>query len=154
MKIFSSLLAGVMMFACLSVAYADIAPYPRPRPNVDNQDVTATIDDSGNVSVKIRLPYECRYKYRLVYFDTGAKIFSGKGKYKSGDTITKSANLRDKLSDDKNYFALTIEMSDIQTQTRFGTKTRSDTITWNKTLLVEKISDGKFYRVNVYGGEP
>ena len=154
MKIFSSLLAFVMMFACLSVAYADVAPYPRPRPELsETQFVTAEINNFGKLSVELEFPYDCSYKYRLVDKNTGKEILSGKGKYTEGDTVEESANLLGRLSVGENFFVLTIETFDIKAQTRFGTKTRRDKYTAIKTLVVTKNLHGKPYKVQVYDSE-
>ncbi|MBR1806263.1 MAG: hypothetical protein IJ774_07760 [Selenomonadaceae bacterium] len=148
MKIFSSIIAFAMVFACLSIACADIAPPPRPH----NQGgfIDADIDNDGKLSLEFEFPYDCSYKYRLVD-GTGAEIFSGKGTYNAGDTVQKSADL--KLSIGRNFFKLKIETSDIKAQTRFGTKARRDKNVVTKTLVVTKNLYGKRYDLRIYDDE-
>lgn len=152
MKIFSSLIAFAMAFACLSVAFADVALPPRPRP-AENQFVTASINADGKLSVKFEFPYDCSYSCRLVDKNAGEEIFSDKGNCDAGDTVEVGADLRERLSLGENFFLLTIEMSDIKTQTRFGEKIRQDKNTVIKTVVVEKYSFGKPFKVRVYDGE-
>ena len=157
MKIFSSLLAFVMMFACLSVAYADVPVPPRPDINRDPF-VRADINKRGKLTLEIEFFSDWNYKYWLVDKNTGEKISShdtkGLPRPPHGtSSFHDSVNLRDRLSDGENYFLLTIEIYDIETQTRFGIKKRRDNITWTKTIVVEKNSADNSYSVRVYDGK-
>ena len=148
MKIFSSLVAFAMVFACLSVALADVALPPRPH----NQGgfIDADIDNDGKLSLEFEFPYDCSYKYRLVD-GTGAEILSGKGSYNAGDTVEAGADL--KLSIGKNFFTLKIETSDVKAQTRFGKKVSRDKNVVTKTLVVTKNLYGKRYDLRIYDDE-
>ena len=152
MKIFSSLVAFAMVFACLSVAFADVALPPRPR-DVQSSFVTADITDDGKLSVEINFPYECGCKYRLVDKNTGDEIFSDEGTCDAGDIVTDSADLRERLSVGENFFLLTIEMFDIKAQTRFGTKTSRNKNVVTKTIVVTKNLYGKRYNLRIYDGD-
>ena len=159
MKIFSALLAFVIMFAGLSVAYADVALPPRPR-NVKSDFITVDVDNDKNLSIKFEFPYECKYEYRLVDVWEDSKqvihrdeILSGKGKYKSGNIVEDTVNLKDNLLIGSNIFVLTIEMSDIKEQTRFGVKTRRGTEKVTKTILIQHGTWNRTYGLRVYDGE-
>ena len=167
MKIFSSLVAFAVVFACLSVACADVALPPRPR-NVQSDFVTADITDDGELSLKFKFPYECKYQYHFVevWKDSDkeihhTEIFSGAGKCKAGDIVEDGADLRRRLSGGEhnifggkhNFFVLTIETSDIKAKTRFGTKSRRDKEEITKTIIVSRGAWGQIYDFGVYDGD-
>ena len=152
MKNFSSLLAFVMMFACLSTAYADVALPPRER-NVQSDFLTATVEDNGNLTLKFEFPYECNYAYQLIDKNTGATIQAGNGSYKIGDTVEKFADLSGKLGRRKNFFLLKTQMSNIKVYTRFGPKIRDGSESVTKTLLIEYSAWVERYGLYVYDGD-
>ena len=159
MKIFSSLVAFAMVFACLSVACADLPLPPRPR-NVQSDFVTADITDEGELSLKFEFPYECKYEYHLIDVWKDSKqeihreeILSGKGKCKSGEIVEDLVNVKERLRFRRNFFLLQIQLSDIKEKTRFGTKTRRDKEDVTKTIVVSLGSWGRIYDLRVYDGD-
>lgn len=151
MKYFSSLIAFVMIFASLSVAYADVAFPPRPRP--ENQLVTIRPDDSGKLYLKFNFPDECLYKYQLVDKKTGGELHSGEGSYKAGDTVEDIADLDGRLSVGENYFLLNIQMYNVVEQTRFGTKIRQKPVHLTKTIVIERTALGKISDFFIYDSD-
>lgn len=159
MKIFSSLVAFAVVFACLSVACADVALPPRPR-NVQSDFVTADITDDGELSLKFKFPYECKYEYHLIDVWRNSdeeicrkEILSGKGKCKSGKTVEGLVNVENRLRFGRNFFLLQIQLSDIKEKTRFGTKTRRDKEDLTKTIVVWLGTWGRIYDLRVYDGD-
>ena len=155
MKYFSTLIVFAILFASLSVAYADVAPYPRPRPHrevTQTQIVTTSIDNLGKLSMKFTFPAACDYEYQLVDRQTGVALKSGKGAYQN-NTVEDVADLSSRLGNEKNYFVLKIQMSNVQFKTRFGTKILSDKSVVTKIILVEKGSSDNVYDLRVYDGE-
>ena len=155
MKYFSALIVFAILFASLSVAYADVAPYPRPRPHhevTQTQIVTTSIDNLGKLSMKFTFPAACDYEYQLVDRQTGVALKSGKGAYQN-NAVEDVADLSDRLGNEKNYFVLKIQMSNVQFKTRFGIKILSDKSIVTKTILVEKSSQNETYSLQIYDGD-
>lgn len=160
MKYFSSLIAFVMIFACLSVAYADVALPPRPR-NVQSDFITADVDDNRKLSIKFNFPSECIYKYQLINrwkkSDEEIKyltVKTGEGTYKPGDTVEEVIDLEHWLMDWDEIFVLRVQMYNVVEQTRFGTKIRQKTVRSTKTILIRTGSWKRIYDLRIYDGEP
>jgi len=153
MKIFSSLIAFAIMFASFATVYADVAPYPRPRPRpiADSNVVAVNMDTAAKLSVKLNFPYDCNYKFLMFDDRTGEEIIIGEGACKPGDTLENTVNLQSRLSTGENIFRLSLQLTGIKIQTRFGTKIRGDE-ELNKVLSVKKIS-GNTYSLSVSDGD-
>lgn len=158
-KHFSLLIAFVMVFACLSTAYADVALPPRPR-NVQSDFVTADIDDGGKLTLKFAFPAACDYEYHLIdrWEDSKKEIHhdevkSGKGSYKVGDVVETVVELNSRLRGGKNYFVLKVQMSNIKKKTIFGTKTMRDKKEIAKTIVISLGSWNRIYDLHVYKGD-
>lgn len=158
MKYFSSLIAFVMIFACFSVAYADVAPYPRPRPDSRPrpliQRVTADVTADNKLSLEFRFSAACDYEYQLIHQATGNEIYSSTGEYDYDlGNVDEVVNLDNFLTEGQNYLLLKIRCYNIKEQTRFGSKIKRDKLNITKTLVISKDSDGKITNVRVYNGE-
>lgn len=150
MKHFSLLIAFVMVFASLSVAYADVAPYPRPRTTINSQFVTVSINKCGELTLEFNFDADCDYDYQLVEKDTETTIHVGAGSYKAGDTLKNVVDLQDWLANDKEYFLLNIRLTNIVEQTRFGKKISNSVVTASKTIRVMKFRYGDSYDLRLY----
>lgn len=150
MKHLSLMIAFVMAFACLSVAYADVAPYPRPRTTIKSQFVTASINEYGELTLEFSFDADCDYDYQLVEVDTKTKIHSCAGSYKASDTLKDVVDLQDWLADDKDYFLLNIRFTNIVEQTRFGKKISNSVVKASKTIRVMKFPYGDSYDLRLY----
>lgn len=150
-KIFSSLIAFVMMFACLSTASADVVLAPRER-NVKNDFVTADVDDNGKFTLKFEFPFECDYAYQLID-KAGNEVLGGNGSYKSGDIVEETKYMQSRLTRVKNFFLLKTQMSNIKVRTRFGTKIRDGSESVTKTILIVHSSWNNQYGLYVYDGD-
>lgn len=158
MKCFSSLIVFVMMFMSLSVACADVALPPRPR-NVQNDFITADIDDDRKLTLKFEFPAACDYEYQLIdrWEDNEKKIHynevkSGSGSCKAGDVVEEVVDLSNRIMGGKNYFLLNIQLSNVKEETRFGVKVRHGKSEIKKTIVISKTIWGKIYDLKIYNG--
>lgn len=149
MKIFSSLIAFMIIFSCLSTAYADVA-FP-PSNKVKSQFVTISADTDGisKLRLKFNFPVECLYKYQLIDKKTEKEIHSGEGSCKKDDIVEEIIELQDWLSAGENNFALNIQMDNIAEQTPFGTKIRKESIRLERMILITTIR-GMIYDCHFY----
>lgn len=164
MKYFSTLIVFAIVFASLSVAYADVARPPRPphpihRPHPtpppqhkvsQTQFVTVKVDNFGKLVLRFTFPADCNYKYQLFDKESGEKIKSGKFSYRTGKTVERVVDLNERLTDGKNSFLLKIQMSSITEQTRFGKKIWRDKVKVAKELVIRKNNQDQKYNVRVH----
>lgn len=149
-----------MIFASLSVVYADAALPPRPR-NVQSDFLTADIDDDGQLTLKFSFSAACDYEYQLIDRWEGSKeeihrneVKSGKGSYKVGDVVEEVVNLKNRIMPSrKNYFVLKVHLSNIKEKTRFGSKVRRGKIDVTKTIIIETSYWNKAYGFHIYNGD-
>lgn len=150
MKHFSLLIAFVMVFACLSTAYADVALPPRPRTTIKSQFVTASINKYGELTLEFSFEADCDYDYQLIEKDTETTIHAGAGSYKADDTLKDVVDLQDWLANDSGCFLLNIRLTNIVEQTRFGRKISNSVVTVSKTIRVMKFRFGDEYDLRLY----
>lgn len=153
MRFFASICAALMIFASLSVVYADVAPYPRPRPPRPevSQKITASINSDNRLSLKFKFPAACDYKFQLTDTSTGNKIHSGEGVYTSGSAI-EVLDLQDRLDVGENNFMLEIRGYNFKEQTRFGKKIKRGEIELVKLVVITQDSSGEL-SVDIYDHE-
>ena len=152
MRFLAALCAAMMIFASFSVVYADVAPYPRPRPPKPeiSQQITASMTSDNHLLLRFAFSAACDYKFQLN--DTaGNKISSGKGSYTSGNAL-EVVNLKNRLEVGENSFLLKIQAYNFKEQTRFGEKIKRGENTLTKTVIVTKNSGGEL-SVDIYDGE-
>ena len=154
MKCFSSLIVFVMMFASLSIACADVALPPRPRPVVENQFVTIDKDVYKGIRLEFNFPAECDYEYQLIDKATGDKISSDNGSYSDDYSKTYYLGLHKYLKGTcERKFLLKVQVSNVKEKTRFGVKIRKDKFNITKTIVVEADDEDGIINLNVYDGE-
>lgn len=139
----------MMIFASLSVAYADVAIYPRSRPQPEiPQPVTATVTSDKRLVLRFTFPAPCDYKYQLIDNRTGEEIHSGKGSCENGNAL-EILNLNNRIKVGENHFRLKIHAHKFKEQTRFGTKIKRGEMDLIKNIVLTRGDTGRV-SVDIY----